>query len=104
MSSFLISADRLSDFNISVGGSFKPGNKDLFDPSTFTQCAHVPGQLGAGETRVIQCKHPIRGRYVTVNLNQQNYLTICEFQVHGTPVLGEFIYYVIDKDRCRVNY
>ena len=57
---------------------------DSFDPSTFTQCAHIPGQLDASETRVIQCSQPAQGRYVTVNLNKPNILTLCEVQVHGT--------------------
>ena len=83
------SANRLSNFIISVGGSFDPVNKDSFKPSTFTHCAYVPGQLDAGETRVVQCNQAVQGRYVTVNLEQKNALTLCEFQVHGTQVTGK---------------
>ena len=83
------SANRLSNFIISVGDSFDPVNKDSFKPSTSTQCAHVPRQLDAGETRVVQCTQAVQGRYVTVNLEQENALTLCEFQVHGTPAAGE---------------
>ena len=91
MSFSIISADRLSDFTISVGDSFDPVNMYSFNPSTFITCSHVPVQLGTGETRTIQCDEPVRGTFVTVNLNQKNYLTICEFQVHGTPVAGEHV-------------
>ena len=87
---FYILAERLSNFTISVGDLFDPNNTDSFDPSTFTQCAHVPGRLGLGETRVIQCNQPVPGRFVTLNLNRKIALTICEFQVHGTPIEGQF--------------
>ena len=85
---FLFPAERLSDVTISVGNSFDPVNRDSFDPSTLAQCTHVPGQLAAGET-MLRCNQPVQGRYVALNLNQKNFLTICEFQVHGTPVAGE---------------
>ena len=63
--------DGVSYFNISVGDSFDPNNTDSFDPSTFTQCVHVPGSLSAGETRVIQCNQPVRGRYVSVSKREE---------------------------------
>ena len=56
----------------------------------------MPGQLRTSETRVIQCNHPVRGRYVTVNLNQLNPLTICEFEVHGTPA-GNHSFFVFSE-------
>ena len=96
---FFVSAERLSNFNIAVGDSFDPLNKDSFDPSTFTQCAHISGQLGAGETRTIQCNQPVRGRYVSVNLNQRNPLTICEFEVHGTPAGNHSLFISWNKYR-----
>ena len=61
---------------------------DAFEPSTFSQCARVKGGLTSGETRRIPCNEPEPGRYVTVHLNRKDYLTICEFQVHGTPLQG----------------
>ena len=75
----------LSDVTISVGDSFDPANKHLFNPSTFTQCIHIPGQLPAGDNE-IRCSQPVPGRYVSVYLNKVSYLVLCEFQVHGTPV------------------
>ena len=94
------SVQRLSNFVISVGDSFDPVSKDSFDTSTSTQCAHIPGKLGNGETRVIQCNQPVRGRYVTVNLNEKNALTICEFQVHGTLVSGKHLLHFSQSVYC----
>ena len=62
----------------------------------------MPGQLRTSETRVIQCNHPVRGRYVTVNLNQLNPLTICEFEVHGTPAGNHSFFVFRNKYRLYV--
>ena len=75
--------ERLSDFTVAVGETFEPSD---FDPQSFTRCANVFGSLGQAETRKIRCEEPIIGRYVTVYLNNWNYLTICELVVHGHPV------------------
>ena len=75
--------ERLSDFTVAIGETFDPSD---FDPRSFTRCANVFGSLGQAETRKIRCEEPIIGRYVTVYLNNWNYLTICELVVHGHPV------------------
>ena len=102
ISLYLISAQRLSNFTISVGDSFDPVNKDSFDPSIFTQCAHVPGQLGAGETKPIPCDQPVRGRYVTVNLNQHKSLSLCEVKVYQSRT-GENSLFLVGEELSKTE-
>ncbi len=65
---------------IGVGNTF---DKSDFQPSNFKQCVNVADQLGKGETKYLECKSEVRGRYVTVYLKEKEYLTICELQVYG---------------------
>ena len=83
-----VTVDRLADFTVSVGNRFNPLDPDDFDPSEFSQCVHVPGQLGLGETRTILCDEPVMGQFVAVYVNKTEYLTICEFEVHRLKVPG----------------
>ena len=85
---FPVTVDRLADFTVGVGNRFNPEDPDDFDPSGFSQCVHVPGQLGLGETRTVPCDEPVMGRFVTVYVNKTEYLTICEFEVHRLKVPG----------------
>ena len=83
--------ERLADFNILVGNEFDSVNNT---PSGFWGiCAHVEGHLGSGETRSIPCGTPMTGRYVLLELQDTQFLTICEFEVYDTPVaMGMFLF------------
>lgn len=83
---FLISDERLSDFNIYVGNEVDANHKII---GNYDTCAYVEGQLGLGETRTIQCSPPRFGRYASLVLDNLNYLTICEFKVHGLQAIPE---------------
>ena len=65
------------------------GNK--FDASELAMCAHVPGQLKAGEAMTVTCIEGIEGRYVTIYQNHPGDLSIHELQVHGLP--GWYFHY-----------
>ena len=71
---FAFSANRLSDFTISVGDSVNA-----------KQCIQRFEQLPAGNTQ-LWCHRPLRGRIVTIRLSKTNSLTLCEVQVHGTLI------------------
>ena len=76
-------ADRLSNFTISVSSKFKAEN---FKATKWTTCSHVPGRLEAGETRTIVCNETVTGRFVSLHLNNEGILTICELQVEGRQI------------------
>ena len=73
-------AERLSNFTISVSSKF---NAENFKATKWRTCSHVPGRLEAGETRTIVCNETITGRFVSLHLNNEGILTICELQVEG---------------------
>ena len=81
-----IVASRLKNFTVAVGNDFP--SCDSFDPDTFTQCVHVPGQFESSEARVLPCDEPTRGRYVTVYFKRRDVLTLCEVEVYGLLVTG----------------
>ena len=64
-------------------------SQDSFNPDNFTQCVHVPEQFKEGETRILQCDHPVRGQYVAVYMNRKEVLTLCEVEVYGMHVKGQ---------------
>ena len=47
------------------------------------RCRFVPGALGKGEKRKIDCAPPRIGRFVFVVLRVREYLTLCEVEVFG---------------------
>lgn len=49
-----------------------------------------PGKLGAGEFRDIQCTGLNVGRYVAIQLQGKNYLTLCEVEVFGSKLISVF--------------
>jgi hypothetical protein len=73
-------AERLTDFNIGVGVK-DPAAESPTD-RIYTKCATEDGRLGAGETKAYRCEAV--GRYVIVQLNGQNYLTLCEVAILGS--------------------
>ena len=79
--------DQLSNFTVAVGNRFE---RRYFDRDGFTVCAYVEGALNQAETRTVKCDKPVVGRYVTVYLNTENALTICELEVHGTDIGNNF--------------
>ena len=83
----LFLAERLNNFYVAVGDTF---DHDSFDPQSYTTCVHVPGALGEAETRTIPCDRPVKGRYVTVYFNANQYLTICELEVYSLAAPGKF--------------
>ena len=76
---FAFSANRLSDFTISVGDSVNA-----------KQCIQRFEQLPAGTQ--LWCHRPLRGRIVTIRLSKTNFLTLCEVQVQGTLITGSLIF------------
>lgn len=48
--------------------------------------------MGKGQTRQFPCSRPIKGRYVFVVLNVNEYLTLCEVEVYGVRGLYSFTY------------
>ena len=47
--------------------------------SDYTVCSNFPGTVGLGATQILPCD--ALGRYVRIQLNGKNYLTLCEVQV-----------------------
>ncbi|XP_065051247.1 uncharacterized protein LOC135680930 isoform X2 [Rhopilema esculentum] len=56
------------------------GDKDD-NPSANALCRYIPGPLGRGETRQIDCAPARRGRFVYVALRIREWLTLCEVEV-----------------------
>ena len=46
-------------------------------------CVSHLGQLGAGETRNIQCSEIHSGRFLSIYINDYGRLSLCEVQVFG---------------------
>ena len=78
--------DKLRDFTIAVGDDVS--SRDSFNPDNFKQCIHVPGQIEAAETRILQCDPPVIGQYVAVYMKRKEVLTLCEVEVYGMSVKG----------------
>ncbi len=74
------SAERLRDFDIRVGNTF---DGSTYDKKSFTLGARVAGSAGWGETRTIEFDKAVTGRYVAVNMDVVEYLTMCEFEVYA---------------------
>ncbi len=55
-----------------------------FDPANFAICKYFPGKLNPRETRNLTCDEPVQGRYVTIYMQQQSTLVLCEVEVHGS--------------------
>ena len=77
----LSSADRLSDFIVTVSISF-PVTSDELQPPAFIRCGQYQGYPGPGQTGTVTCNPgPSRGRYVFISLPTLGILTICETRV-----------------------
>ncbi len=86
--SLCFSAQNLANFNILVGNQFDASN---FDPAAFSTCANEAGPLSA-ETTQIECDQTVTGRYLAVQLEDANVLTLCEVQVFP-PGETSFIFF-----------
>ena len=82
-----VSAERLSNFTISVGNVF---DDQKFDATTYEECWFQSAALGPGETRDFICRRVILGRYVAIHFppDKTEPLTLCEVEVHSD--LGNF--------------
>ncbi|CAG2187479.1 unnamed protein product [Mytilus edulis] len=74
--------ERLSNFVIEV---FRPcrNKTSWFDDSIVTQCHHQKEKITHLEAA---CPKQTVGKYVRIRLKDQNYLALCEVEVHGTFV------------------
>ena len=66
---------RLSNFDVRVGVN----KNNLQNPTCFDRVRTV----GQGQAIRLQCDPPIPGRYVSVQMFQQGYLTLCEVAVYS---------------------
>ena len=80
--------DKLQNFTVAVGNEID--SCDSLDTKEFMTCAHIAGKLEPSETRLISCNRPVKGRYITICMNRQEALTLCEVEVFGKPVSGSF--------------
>ncbi len=72
------SAHRLKNAFVAVGNNF---TQKSFDPSGYDVCAHIPNQ-GRGATEAYSCDNPVRGRFLTVYLQDPGCLSLCEVEVY----------------------
>ena len=82
-----VSAERLSNFTISVGNVF---DDQKFNATTYEECWFQSAALGPGETREFTCPHVLMGRYVAIHFppDKTEALTLCEVEVYSD--LGNF--------------
>ena len=78
------SADRLSDFMVSVSNVSFPVTAAQLVPPAFTRCGQYQGYPGPGQTGTVTCSSGAnRGRYVFISLPTPGVLTMCETWVYA---------------------
>ena len=86
-----LSAERLSDFIVSVSNISFPVTAAQLVPPAFPRCGQYQGYPGPGQTGTVTCSPgPSRGRYVFISLPIPGVLTMCEtwvFASRSTPNL-----------------
>ena len=70
-----------------MGSEFTAGSTQKEDVQSWSECAFVQGALSAGELRDIQCTQLHSGRYVAIQLQGKEYLTLCEVEVFGGKLI-----------------
>ncbi|XP_065071341.1 fucolectin-1-like [Rhopilema esculentum] len=66
---------RINPFDVSVGDDRSSGGRN-------NALCVKDGRLASGELKKFDCPRPLLGRYVTVFLNRQEYLQVCELEVY----------------------
>ena len=80
----IISGYRLADFDIVVTDN-KPEEGKKFEYDKDEVCAHRTGAVPQGGTEKIECTAVKGGQYAVVVRSRDQPLTLCEFEVYGTP-------------------
>ena len=82
------SADRLNNLILGLTDT----SPDQLTPMVgkYDQCATQVPALGRGEIKEFSCNQ--QGRYVIVQTNTRNYLTLCEVEVYGGKKHLTYIY------------
>ena len=79
---YLTSADRLSDFIVTLSNVSFPVTSAQLVPPAFIRCGQHHGYPGPGQTGTVTCSPgPSRGRYVFISLPNPGILTMCETRV-----------------------
>jgi hypothetical protein len=76
----VFAGERLADFRIGVTNNDPEERPPV--PGDYETCATSEAAMGLGATSVFPCE--ANGRYVIVQLNGENYFTVCELEVFGS--------------------
>ena len=70
-----------------MGNTFDSNNIASFDPTAYTACATVSGNLPKDGVLDVICDPPLEGRYLTVHMAgvTSGQLQICEIMVYDHP-------------------
>ena len=93
---YLSSADRLSDFIVTVSNVSFPETSAQLVPPEFITCGQYQGYPGPSQTGTVICSPGhIRGRYVFISLPTLGVLTMCEARVFaGRPFASKMWWYL----------
>ena len=87
----LISDQRLK--NVYIGAlDFLPQSDTQIKLLTYPICKYIEGPIGPGVTEIFTCDQMLSGRYLIVQLNSSEILTLCEVEVFGGITMSTYLY------------
>jgi hypothetical protein len=75
----LLEGERLT--NLIIGTSDNSPVEQRPDLDNFDACTYFYGVMAAGERKEFRCLN--RGRYLVIQMEQKNYLTMCEVEAYA---------------------
>ena len=78
---YSLKGNRLRNFRIGVTDN----NPRRVRPNinNYQLCSHYGGAAGRGQLLNLNCRRPMYGRYVIVQIHGRQWLTLCEVEVFG---------------------